>query len=511
MYITNEYKLYRFAYELIKNEGYDIIHLNAERSEIWLEKYENRISKVIRLIHKEFDWKNHLKADIASAFQRIKMLQKMFIGKSIEVYNIYISTYEPVDDWQRLLRPMQLKERKSVKMKVFYFSSENIESEIERMKQEISLSFIDNTKLPTLEEQEQRVHLYKLNLSRYLHHKKRERENIFSYGKPLFTYILLAFNLFMFMMLELNGSSLDVHNLIKNGAKYNPAIIDGEWWRIISSMFLHIGVFHLFMNMLALYYLGTAVERIYGSLRFLIIYFLAGIGGGIVSFAFSVSVSAGASGALFGLFGALLFFGVVHKKLFLQTMGRGLLLVVGINIVFGFLVPQIDMGAHLGGLIFGFIASAIVHLPKNKQKLLQSTALITYIVLVFSIGLYGVSATENSPQISLIMIEEYNLNEQYDEAINFATNALQNPGEFEAEILFQRAYSYIKLGNVNDAIHDLEKSVKINPTIAEAHYNLAILYYEKNDIEQAKEAIEKAKQLKRDQKINELYDELMGK
>src|SRR5699024_10892390 len=162
------------------------------------------------------------------------------------------------------------------------------------------------------------------------------------------------------------------------------------------------------------FYLGTTAERIYGSWRFLVIYFLAGIGGGLASFAFTVNVSAGASGAIFGLFGALLFFGLTYKKIFFltmgkgllvlsginflffyflyvfggglaifsftvyvsacascaifglfgallffgltykkiffQTMGKGLLILIGINVVFGFVVPQIDNGAHLGGL-----------------------------------------------------------------------------------------------------------------------------------------------------------------
>lgn len=510
MYITQQYKLYRFAYELIRDEGYEIIHLNADKSEIWLERYEQKTSKVIRLIHKDFDWKNQLKSDIISVFQRVKALQKLLVGKKIEVSNIYLSSYEPVDSWEELLQPMTLKERKSVMMRVFYFTTEKNEDELARFNKETSLNFISDTQLPMLEEQEQTVQLYKVNLTRHLHLKNKERENVFTYGKPFFTYILIAINLFMFMMLETNGSSLDVQHLIDNGAKYNPAILDGEWWRILSSMFLHIGVFHLLMNMLALYYLGTTVERIYGSARLLFIYFLAGIGGGIVSFAFSVNVSAGASGALFGLFGALLFFGLIHQKVFLQTMGRGLLFIVGLNIVFGFLIPQIDMGAHLGGLIFGFIAAAIVHLPKKRHMKLQSLAIVAYVTCLLMIGYYGVNENMNSPHLSLVMMEEHNLNEQYDEVIDRATKALEDPGEYEAEILFQRAYAHIKLSDTNSALSDLEKSVDINPDIAETHYNLALLYLEKNNMNKAKESIENAKKLKSDENINKLYDQLIN-
>lgn len=184
---------------------------------------------------------------------------------------------------------------------------------------------------------------------------------------------------------------MDIETLIHYGAKYNPAIVAGEWWRIISSMFLHIGALHLFMNMLAVYYLGTAVERIYGSGRFIIIYFLAGIIGSLTSFAFNTHVSAGASGALFGLFGALLYFGVIYKNLFYQTMGKSVIFILLINLAFGFLVPQIDMGAHLGGLIGGFVAAAITSLPEQltKKRLYKMVGIITFICLTIFLARYG--------------------------------------------------------------------------------------------------------------------------
>src|SRR5690625_3443683 len=126
----------------------------------------------------------------------------------------------------------------------------------------------------------------------------------------------------MFILLEYSGGSTNLGNLIQFGAKFNPAIINGEWWRIITSMFLHIGMIHLFMNMFALYYLGVVVERIYGSWRFFVIYFLAGIGGGLTSFAFSFNISSVDSGVFFVVFCSLLFFGTLHKKFFFQSIRK---------------------------------------------------------------------------------------------------------------------------------------------------------------------------------------------
>src|SRR5699024_7573408 len=220
--------------------------------------------------------------------------------------------------------------------------------------------------------------------------RQDQLKNVFAFGKPRFIYFLIIVNVLMFIMLEINGGSVNIDNLIESGAKYNPAIMEGEWWRIISSMFLHIGFLHLFMNMLALYYLGMAVESIYGSKRFLIVYFLSGIGGGLTSFAFNDMVAAGASGALFGLFGALLYFGTVQKRLFKQTMGKNLLLILAINLVFGFLVPQIDMGAHLGGLIMGFVAAGVTSVPNVKNRRKQLFYTVIYVIGTIFLVWYGI-------------------------------------------------------------------------------------------------------------------------
>src|SRR5690625_4153209 len=272
-----------------------------------------------------------------------------------------------------------------------------------------------------------------------IYKKNKAIKDLFSFGKPIFTYILLAINLMMFFILEINGGSTDVETLIQFGAKYNPYMIDGEWWRLVSSMFLHIGFLHLAMNIVAFYYLGVAVERIYVSSRFLIIYFLAGIAGSLTSFTFAMNVSAGASGAIFGLFGALLFFGIVHKKVFFQTMGRNIITIVAINIVLGFVIPQIDIGAHLGGLIAGFIASAIVYLPREKRITIQFSALIIYLLLLSGLFLFGINSTTNTVTYHLIKIEEYIEEKDYEMVISQATESLEDPGEFSAELLFQRS------------------------------------------------------------------------
>lgn len=297
-------------------------------------------------------------------------------------------------------------------------------------------------------------------MAKTLDNKVNETKNILSFGKPFFTYVLLAVNILMFILLEAAGGSENMENLIRFGANINPAVLDGEWWRILSSMFLHIGLFHLFMNMLALYYLGTTVERLYGKGRFLIIYLLGGIGGGLASIAFTVNVSAGASGALFGLFGALLFFGLIYKRLFFQTMGSGLLMLIGINVIFGFIFPQIDNGAHLGGLIMGFVASAAVHLPGKRKPLRQAAAFLLYCVFISGLILLGIRSSESDVSYQLMRMDTFFENGNYEFVAEATSKGLENPGGLEAQLLFQRSFAYIKLDKSDLALAELEQSMR---------------------------------------------------
>ena len=184
--------------------------------------------------------------------------------------------------------------------------------------------------------------------------------------KPFLTYTFLGINLVIFLLMVFAGLSLfpndisrltDQRVLIAFGAKVNTLIQAGEVWRLLTSTFIHIGIIHLIFNLYALRALGPLTEESYGHRQFLMIYVLGGLGGSIASFLFSPALSAGASGAIFGLLGALLYYSFKRPYLWKSGLGMNLVMVILVNFGFGLIQPGIDNYAHLGGLLTGTLTS----------------------------------------------------------------------------------------------------------------------------------------------------------
>ncbi|MFD2637442.1 rhomboid family intramembrane serine protease [Piscibacillus salipiscarius] len=373
------------------DENYRLIYQSKDRDEYILQRYDRNHNHIVRLLHRTYDWSNQLKRDLEQRISSIIKQKRILKGKHVHLHFIYISDLVPVDNWESMKRSMPVRHHKAMDVTVYYLDELSREEEWSRISDQLpDVNDQLMLNMPDLEEQGQQSIYLEQSVQAKLFKEKKAFEKVFSYGKSRLTLLLLVINIIIFMFVENSGGSTNVENLVKWGAKFNPFIAQGEYWRIITSMFLHIGLIHLLMNMIALYYLGEVTEKIYGTKRFLVIYFIAGIFGSIASFATNDSVSAGASGAIFGLFGALLFFGMHYRDIFFKTMGVNLMVVIGINIVFGLSVPQIDNGAHIGGLVGGFIASQIVHLPQKKSPLLQVISGIAAIIIIgilFNMGL----------------------------------------------------------------------------------------------------------------------------
>ena len=185
---------------------------------------------------------------------------------------------------------------------------------------------------------------------------------------PFLTYIFLGINLIVFLLMTLAGGSTDQRVLIAFGAKVNTLIQAGEIWRLLTSAFIHIGIMHLVFNLYALWALGPLTEESFGHRRFFMIYIFSGLGGSIASFLFTTALSAGASGAIFGLLGALLYDSFKRPYLWKSGLGMNLIIVILVNFGFGLSQPGIDNFAHLGGLLTGTVISVIF-----SQRILEKS------------------------------------------------------------------------------------------------------------------------------------------
>jgi rhomboid protease GluP len=180
-------------------------------------------------------------------------------------------------------------------------------------------------------------------------------------SKPRWTYILLGIIGVVFLGQMVTGSGLEgqsLDKLMEAGALVKSNVQDGEWWRLITPIFLHFGIMHILFNALALFAFGTQLEQLIGSPRYLIIFFLSGIGGNILALAMQTSdtYTAGASGAIFGLLGAMIGF-IYRNRARLGAGGtsilRNLLFTAALNLVFTISIPGISIGGHLGGMLVG--------------------------------------------------------------------------------------------------------------------------------------------------------------
>ena len=199
--------------------------------------------------------------------------------------------------------------------------------------------------------------------------------------------VLIGLNVVMFVLQQVSdeftrrfydlGLALDPVTMTPVG------VADGEYYRLLTSAFLHGGVLHLLLNMYALFLFGPQLEAAFGRWRFTALYFVSALGGSAASYALSPpnQPSLGASGAVFGLLGAFL---VVTRRLGRDT--TPVLVLLAINLGYGFLVPRIDWKAHLGGLVAGgLIALALAYAPRDRRTLVQALGLLAVLAVVLAV------------------------------------------------------------------------------------------------------------------------------
>jgi rhomboid protease GluP len=188
------------------------------------------------------------------------------------------------------------------------------------------------------------------------------------------TIALIAINALVFLAMVLTGVSflqptpLDVYHW---GGDFGPATVGAnQWWRLLTSCFVHYGIIHIGLNMYVLYQIGPFIEKVFGRPRYLVIYFAAGLAGSLVSvWVHPRAVGAGASGAIFGLYGAVFSFLLTHRRSLDPAVTKNIARSAGIfvlyNMVFGAMNGTTDVSAHIGGLVAGFLVGVLLVRPRS--------------------------------------------------------------------------------------------------------------------------------------------------
>ena len=228
-----------------------------------------------------------------------------------------------------------------------------------------------------------------------------------------FTTIFIGINVGVFVLMCFAGgfavTSVDPEVLRGFGAKQNDLIVGHrEYWRLITAIFIHIGVIHLLLNNYALWIIGQEIEQIYGSARFVVLYLVTGIIGSLASFFFNPqATSAGASGSIFGLFGVMATFAFRYRKeipsMLSREIRRRVLPIIAINLVFGFSVRIVDNSAHIGGLLSGVALALIIPYKRPTERITPRMWVVLQIICLLLIFGSFVVAFRNytGPRLSI--------------------------------------------------------------------------------------------------------------
>ncbi|MDY7040047.1 MAG: rhomboid family intramembrane serine protease [Chloroflexota bacterium] len=325
--------------------------------------------------------------------------------------------------------------------------------------------------------------------------------------EPRLTWVLLAVNVGVWLLMTALGGSERLDVLIAFGAKFNPLIVEGQVWRLLTSIFLHIGVVHLFFNSYALFRLGMDVERVFGSGRFLILYLLAGVSGSLLSFAFNPHLSAGASGAIFGLIGATGAHLFRHREAFGRRGQRRLWDVIGVafyNLAFGFITPGIDNLGHLGGLVSGVLLGwllgprySVVITAEGQPLVVDQSDWRRYwpglfavvLVLVMGTGL-AVWVQADSAAVHLWWGQAALDAGDPARAVTELERAVaKDPRSADAHFYLGVAYGQLEQSAL--AVESYEQAVRLAPGAPAIHWNLALTYADLGLYEEAISRMEK--------------------
>ena len=333
----------------ITEKNYNPMIIHGLNDEIWLENL-NEDYKIVRIVSHHIHNKEQLDFDKFKLSRIVKQVKKKTLSFKVKVLSIYTD----------------LEDDKILNNDDIYI---NKEEDINNPKlTNVFPNIVEKTKV----DENGLEYFIKVtdNINQKNDSKSKIAEKIFSFKKPIVTYSLIFICILVFILMYVLGNgSTDNYTLLVFGANVDTLTKNGDYYRLFTSMFLHIGILHLLCNMYSLYIIGKEVENVFGKVKYLIIYLLSGIAGSILSLAFNHNtICAGASGAIFGLLGALLYFGYYYRTYLGATLTRSIIPVIVLNLIIGFTSSGIDNAAHIGGLVGGILIAMAVGVPDKSNN-----------------------------------------------------------------------------------------------------------------------------------------------
>lgn len=354
----------KFLHYFITKQNYNPVVVHGVQNEIWLENMDSEF-RIVRIVTGYIHNKEQLDFDLYKVKRLVSQIKRKTFTFNMKVLTLYLDLNEDVK---------LINEKNNLLI--------NVKSERVLKKNEIINNYFPD--MPeNLKFTEEGAMLYqKINndiLKKNMDQSEKINE-LFMPKKPYVTYLIIGIMAVLFILMYVLGKgSTNIPTLYKFGG----LIKEGSPIRLFTSIFLHIGVLHILMNAWALNILGTQVEKFYGHVKMLVIFVYSGLIGNLLSVLLmnENTISAGASGAIFGLMGAILYFALNQRTYIGEALKKEILPVILINILIGFMLPSINMYAHIGGLIGGMLISCAVGIKYKTSKIEKINGIICSIIL----------------------------------------------------------------------------------------------------------------------------------
>ncbi len=366
----NDQIMMSLVHYFVTQENYTPINVQGVKDEIWLENIDG-LYRVIRINSNAIINDEQYKFDIFKMKHILKQIKKKTLSFKVKALNIDLDLSKRVDykndnyiNTVRINTLDDVKENKDL-IKAFPALKDTVFNTGD------SLDLIINVTNDINEKTEK---------------DNRHFSKIFSPKRMVFTPLLIVvcFGIFLATYFFGDGST-NAATLLKFGANYLPLVKAGQIWRLLTCAFLHIGLIHLLVNMYSLFVIGSQVETFMGKWKFLVIYFISAISGSLLSLAWtSGGISAGASGAIFGLMGSLLYFGYHYRLYLSDALRRQIIPLIILNLMMGLITPGIDNAAHIGGLIGGYLVTMAIGVEgKSKAKDMLNGWIVLILYIAF--------------------------------------------------------------------------------------------------------------------------------